>query len=92
MNLAYKLLKLPNYKECLCRWELPPYNWCYIRVTRSRKIESDSDYQKNKERVQELKVLWKREKQHSKIDKYIIETLTFTRLQALFLEQSLLRF
>ena len=28
-----------------------------IGVTRSRKIKSDSDYQKNKERVQELKVL-----------------------------------
>ena len=46
-------------------------------VTRSRKIDSDRDYQKNKERVQEFKVLWKKEKLHSTINKYI-ETLTFT--------------
>ena len=53
----------------------------YYGVTRSRKIESDRDYQKNKERVQELKVLWKKEKLHSTINKYI-EMLTFTRLQS----------
>ena len=35
------------------------------------------EYQKNKERIQELRVLWK----NSTINKYI-ETLTFTRLQA----------
>ena len=39
-------------------------------VTRCRKIESDRDYQKNKERVQELKVLGKKEKLHSTIKKY----------------------
>ena len=39
------------------------------------------DIRKNKERVQELKVLWKNEKLHSTINKYI-EILTFTRLQA----------
>ena len=54
----------------------------YYGVNRSRNIESDRDYQKNKEvlehiRVQELKVLWKTEKLHSTINKYI-ETLTFT--------------
>ena len=54
---------------------------CYMGVTRSRKIDSDRDYQKNKERVQEFKVLWKKEKLHSTINKYI-ETLTFTWLQA----------
>ena len=36
--------------------------------------------QKNKERAQELTVLWKKERLHSTINKYI-ETLTFTRLQ-----------
>ena len=44
---------------------------CYIGVTRSRKIESDRDYQKNKERVEELRVLWKKEKLLSTINKYI---------------------
>ena len=34
-------------------------------------IESDRDCQKNKERIQELKVLWKKEKLHSTIKKYI---------------------
>ena len=43
----------------------------YIRVTTSRKIESDRDCQKNKERVQELKILWKQEKLHSTISEYI---------------------
>ena len=38
------------------------------------------DYQKNKKRVQELKVLWKKEKLYSTINKYI-KTLTLTRLQ-----------
>ena len=42
-----------------------------------KKIESDRDYQKNKERVHELKVLWKKERLHLTINKYI-ETLTFT--------------
>ena len=41
---------------------------CCIGVTRSRKIESDRDYQKNKESVQDLKALWKKEKLHSTIN------------------------
>ena len=53
------------------------FSW-HLGVTRSREIESYRDYQ---ERVQELKVLWKNEKLHATINKYI-ETLTFTRLQA----------
>ena len=44
---------------------------CYIGVTRSRKIESDGDYLKNNERVQELKVLWKKAKLHYTINKNI---------------------
>ena len=56
-----------------------------IFVTRSRKIESDRDYQKNKDCVQELKVLWKRGILHSTINKYI-EILTLTRLQAFCLQ------
>ena len=52
-----------------------------LGVTRSRKIEPDRDYQKNKERVQKLTVLWKKEKLYSTIKKYI-ETLIFTWLQA----------
>ena len=52
----------------------------YIGVTRSKKTESDTDFQKYKERAQELKVLWKKERLHSTINTYI-ETLTFTRLQ-----------
>ena len=38
-------------------------------------------YQKNKEPVQELRVLWKKDRLHSTINKYIGK-LTFTRLQA----------
>ena len=41
-----------------------------IGLTRSRKIESDGDYQKNKERFPEFKILWKNEKLHSTIHKY----------------------
>ena len=57
------------------------YKKCrYIGVTRSRKIKCDMDYLKNEERVQELKVLWKRERLHSTINKYIetfdINTIT----------------
>ena len=40
-------------------------------VATSRKIESDREYQKNKERVRELKVLWKKEELHSTISKYV---------------------
>ena len=47
----------------------------------SHQIESDRDYQKNKERVQELKILWKNKTLYSTINKYI-ETLILTRLQA----------
>ena len=55
---------------------------CYIGVIRSRKIEFDSDYRNNKERVQELKALWKKEKLHSTINKYIetFDTNTITKL------------
>ena len=35
------------------------------------KIESDRDYRENKGRVHELKVLWKKERLHSTINKYI---------------------
>ena len=38
---------------------------CYMGVTRSRTIKSHRDYQKNKERV-----VWKRQKLHSTINKY----------------------
>ena len=54
---------------------------CYIGVTRSKKIVSDRDYQKNKERVQELEVLWKNETLDSTINKYI-DAFDTTRLQA----------
>ena len=44
------------------------------------KIESDRGYQKNNERVRELKVLLKKERLHSTINKYIetfdINTIT----------------
>ena len=55
---------------------------CYYGVTRSTKIESDKDYQKNKEHVQELKVLWKKERLHSTIYKYIetFDINTITRI------------
>ena len=45
---------------------------CWIGIIRSRKIESDRDYQKSKERIQVLKVLWKKERLHSKINKYSV--------------------
>ena len=55
-------------------------NCTLYKITRSRKIESDMDYQKNKEHVQELEVLWEEEKLHSTINKYIetfdINTIT----------------
>ena len=57
------------------------YKFCYyIGVTRSGKIESDRNYQKNKARVQELKISWKKEKLHSTINKYIekFDTNTIT--------------
>jgi len=61
-------------------WAFTITTKCYIGVSRSRKIESDRDYQKNKEHVQELKVLGKKEKLHSTINKYIetfdINTIT----------------
>ena len=56
------------------------YFYYYYAVTKSKKW-SDRDIRKNKERVQELKVLWKGERLHSTINKYI-ETLIFTILQA----------
>ena len=46
------------------------YFGCYIEATRSKKIESDRDYQKDKERIQELKILLKKKKLHSTINKY----------------------
>ena len=58
---ASELTPMRLYKFCCC----------YIGVNRSRKIESDRDYQKNKQRVQELTVLWKNEKSHSTISMYI---------------------
>ena len=42
-------------------------------------------YRENKKHVHELKALWKRERLHSTINKYI-ETLTFTRLQVFSLQ------
>ena len=54
---------------------------------RSRKIESDRDYQKNKERVQELKVLWKNEKLHSTINKYI-ETFEINTIACFYFSNS----
>ena len=56
---------------------------CYIEVTRSRKIEFDRDYQKNEEHVQEVKVLWKNEKLHSTINKYI-ETFGINTITSLY--------
>ena len=53
----------------------------YYGVTRSLKNLIWYWYQKNKDRVQKLKVLWKNERLHSTINKYT-ETLTFIRLQA----------
>ena len=48
------------------------YVFCgYMEVTRSRQIESDSIYLKNKERVQELRILWKKKKLHFTNNKYI---------------------
>ena len=51
---------------------------CYIGVARSRNIESDRDYQINKERVQELKVLWKGERLHS----ICLQIVTFEMLNS----------
>ena len=48
-------------RSCCWQWYFTSC-CCYIEVTRSKKIESDRDYQKNKECVQELKVLWKKKK------------------------------
>ena len=62
------------------RFSVHVYKCCYIGVTRFKKIEFNRNYQKNKKRVQELKILWKNEKLHSTFNKYI-ETLIFTRLQ-----------
>ena len=59
----------------------------YIGVTRSRKIESDRDYQKNKERVQELKVLWKMKRLHSTINKYT-ETFDINTITNFYLPNS----
>ena len=56
-------------------------------VTRSRKIESDSDYKKNKERVQELKGLWKKEKLYSTINKYI-ETFDINMITSFYITNS----
>ena len=53
----------------------------YCGVTRSNRDRIWWGYQKNKERVHELEVLWEKERLHSTTNKYI-ETLTFTRLQA----------
>ena len=54
---------------------------CWIGVTRSRKIESDRSYQKNKERIQELKGLWKRKNCILQLTS-ILKRLTLIRLQA----------
>ena len=56
-------------------------------VTRSRKIESDRDYQKNKECVQELKVLGKKDKLHSTINKYI-ETFDINMITSFYCTNS----
>ena len=64
------------------------YDCCdYIGVTRSRKIESDMGYQKNKERVQELKVLWKNEKLLSTINKYT-ETFNTNTISSFYFTNS----
>ena len=56
---------------------------CYIGIVRSTKIESDRNYQKNKERVQELKVLLKKEKLLSTINRYI-ETFDINKLTSFY--------
>ena len=54
---------------------------CYIGVARSRKIGSDRDFQKNKERVQEFKVLWKKENCTLQLTS-LLKRSTLTRLHA----------
>ena len=60
---------------------------CYIEVTRSRGIESDTNYQNNEERVQELKALWKKEKLRYTIDKYV-ETCDVNTITSLYFRNS----
>ena len=51
-----------------------------------KKIGSDREgYQKNKERVHELKVLWKKERLHATINKYI-ETVDVHKVTSFFLQ------
>ena len=55
-----------NFKNSMSK-TLAFAEWRYVKfnssfVVRSTKINSHGDYQKDKERIQELKVLWKNEK------------------------------
>ena len=63
---------LTGFCEWLKCWICLHFTRCLLVVTRSRKIESDRGYQKNEEGVWELKVLWKKEKLHSTINKCIV--------------------
>ena len=66
---------------------------CCIGIARSRKIESDRDYQKNKEhkeRVEEHKVLWKKERLLSTSNKYI-ETLDTNTIASFYFANSLIQ-
>ena len=56
-------------------------------VYRSLQIESDRGYQKNKERVQELKVFWKKEKLLSTLNKYI-ETFDIITITSFYFKNS----
>ena len=46
------------------------FGWMFCYYYRSKKDRLRQGYQRKKERVQELKVLWKRERLHSTINKY----------------------
>ena len=61
---------------------------CAVGVTRSREIVSDRDYQeKNKERVEELKVLWDKEELCPTINKYI-ETFDINTITSFYFTSS----
>ena len=65
--------------------ESPLYK--FLLLYHHRKIESDRGYQKNKERIHELKVLWQKEKLHSTISKYI-ETFDINTITSVYFTNS----
>ena len=88
----YGLLSRREVTTLQCFVDFTAVCWCtencaLYKVTRSRKIESDGDYQKNKERVQELKVLWKKETLYSTNNNYI-ETFDINMILSVYFTNS----